>query len=218
MTTITAIQDQSLQVAARMQRIPVPSDVPEDTSPVEYEGLPLYGPTADEAKTHSREKHARALGSLYAAMERVAGQVAETLWAPAEAVQSAAEMWAEAALSISSWFSAGFGLLTRRNPVVVRVLQSQVSAEVLSFCQRQRILLHLLYSFALIDKWFPTAHTLNAQVDHDPEIGEEWVTLTITVTGETADILDCYDEYTDRWVAAAPSSEVDRIRLCFDVN
>ena len=94
---------------------------------------------------------------------------------------------------------------------------SEAPEEVLVFCQRHGLLSYLLRAVQLIEESFDIAGPLRLEMVRDPEAAEEWVALRFTVRGETEDVLDRYDAYTDRWVDQVPWPENAMIRLCFDV-
>jgi len=102
-------------------------------------------------------------------------------------------------------------------PARFPLLAMEIGNDVLHFCRRERVLNYLPVALELIDQSFPSARALRVEVEHDPETGDEWLTLNFTVHGETDDILDQHDEYTDRWISAVPWPERDKICLCFDV-
>jgi hypothetical protein len=54
-------------------------------------------------------------------------------------------------------------------------------------------------------------------VEEDPETGERWLLIAITVYGEVGEILEQYERYTEQWIAAVPWPERDKIRLSFNI-
>jgi hypothetical protein len=102
-------------------------------------------------------------------------------------------------------------------PVRCTLWGEEIDADVLDFCSRESLLDYLPLALELVGECFPSARALRVQVEQDPETDDEWLTLNFTVHGETDDILDQHDEYTDRWISAVPWPESDKICLCYEV-
>ncbi|MBI4641576.1 MAG: hypothetical protein HY731_12830 [Candidatus Tectomicrobia bacterium] len=98
-----------------------------------------------------------------------------------------------------------------------RTFQDQLSQDVLHFCLRQGILQHLLVALDLVEKYFSSIRELHLHYEHDPEIGEEWLVIEVTVQGEVEEVLDNYDTYTDCWVSSVPWADRHKIRLSYNI-
>lgn len=53
--------------------------------------------------------------------------------------------------------------------------------------------------------------------EEDPETGERWLLIAVTVFGEVGEILEQYERYTEQWVDAVSWPERDKIRLSFNI-
>jgi hypothetical protein len=101
-----------------------------------------------------------------------------------------------------------------------KVLQTTVpgmSEEVLRFCGKEGVLQYLADAVRIIRQSFEQIESLKAEVEEDPETGEKWLLISITVRGEVEAILEQYDRYTESWVFAVPWPECHKIRLSFDI-
>ncbi len=121
------------------------------------------------------------------------------------------------ALSLSGWAATFAEVPPTPIPVRLSALQADVNPDILDFCRRKGVLRHLRYAIRLIEECFPGARQLRLEVEQDPETDDEWLSLNFTVAGDITDVLDRYDEYTDRWVRAVPWPESDKICLCYHI-
>jgi hypothetical protein len=69
----------------------------------------------------------------------------------------------------------------------------------------------------LIERCFPATQLIRGQMASDPEVGDEWLELQLTLEGEVKDLVDAWNEYTKEWVAAVPFPNYLLIRPSFDV-
>lgn len=76
---------------------------------------------------------------------------------------------------------------------------------------------YLIKAISLAQKHFPMIMTLDVQSEQDPETGEEWTVLEITVEGDIEQILNCYDNYTDDWVTSVPWPFCEKVKLSFNI-
>jgi hypothetical protein len=95
--------------------------------------------------------------------------------------------------------------------------KSRLSHDALAFCLRQRLLRPLLIAIDLIKQYFPKVQDLHLQLDQDPETGDEWLVLDITVQGEVDDVLESYEAYTSQWVSSVPWPQRDKLRLSYNI-
>jgi hypothetical protein len=91
------------------------------------------------------------------------------------------------------------------------------SADLLDFCSQQGTLPHLSVALDLIEACFSSIQNLCLQPEQDPETGEEWLVLDITIQGDEEQILDAYSRYTDRWISTVPWPERNKIRLAYNI-
>ena len=54
-------------------------------------------------------------------------------------------------------------------------------------------------------------------LETDPETGEQWVEIAVSVAAEPPEALDAYHRYTQRWLASAAAPAVPLVRLAFDL-
>jgi hypothetical protein len=54
-------------------------------------------------------------------------------------------------------------------------------------------------------------------LEQDPETGEEWLVLDVTLQEDVDAVLAHCDVYTDRWITQTPWPERDKIRLVYNV-
>lgn len=93
----------------------------------------------------------------------------------------------------------------------------ELAPEVLSFGQQHVLLRYLQTACTLIESCFSSVENLSVEVEHDPDGGEQWLVLSITIQGETEDILDQYQSYTHQWVSHVLWPERNKIRLSYDI-
>ena len=97
-------------------------------------------------------------------------------------------------------------------------LQETVAPDVLAFCTREGILDHLRTALDLIQECFPDAQGMRSEMVWDPDSGEEWAALTVTVSGPEADIAERDHRFVDRWIAAVPWPARDMIVTTLDIR
>jgi hypothetical protein len=81
----------------------------------------------------------------------------------------------------------------------------------------EELLRYLPVAIDLIGRCFSSIQDLHLQLEQDPEVGEEWLVLDVTIQGEVEEVLNEYDNYTDHWVSSVPWPERDKIRLSYNV-
>lgn len=89
--------------------------------------------------------------------------------------------------------------------------------EVRPFCLKEGILNYVPVATDIIEKSFQQIDKIGMAVEEDPETGERWLLIAITVYGEVGEILEQYDRYTEQWVDAVPWPGRDKIRLSFNI-
>lgn len=97
-------------------------------------------------------------------------------------------------------------------------LKTQLSPDTLDFCIKHEILQYLPIAIDLIKRHLPLEQpNWGLEREQDPETGEEWFTINVTLKGKTGEILDKYDNYTKDWVSSVPWPERDKICLIYSV-
>jgi len=89
--------------------------------------------------------------------------------------------------------------------------------EVRPFCMKEGILNYVPVATDIIEQSFQQIDKIGMAVEEDPETGEGWLLIAITVYGEVGEILEQYERYTEKWVDAVPWPERDKIRLSFNI-
>jgi hypothetical protein len=94
---------------------------------------------------------------------------------------------------------------------------ADLSPEILHFSFQQGILAYLQRALDLIAQCFSAIQEVQVQSEQDPDTGEDWLVLDITVHNEINEVLTQYDTYTSRWIAAVPWPERSKIRLSYNI-
>ena len=98
-----------------------------------------------------------------------------------------------------------------------KISKIDLSLDMVRFCLRNGIWQYLTVAIGLIEECFPSIRQLRLQTEEDPETGDEWLVLDITIEGEVDEVLDNYDNYTDRFVSSVPWPKRDKIRLSYNM-
>lgn len=69
----------------------------------------------------------------------------------------------------------------------------------------------------IIYQSFPLLQKLHLLQEQDPETDEKYLLIDILVAGEIDDILNSYDVYIKKFVAAVPASARKNIRLSYNI-
>ena len=93
----------------------------------------------------------------------------------------------------------------------------QLPSEALYFCYRQKILKFVPSAINLLQTTFSNLTQQNIQPGKDPETGEEWLELNVTLQGQVNEVLDQYDKYNDLLVTSVPWPERNKIRLTYNI-
>ena len=122
----------------------------------------------------------------------------------AEALQSgsAGEMTAEVSLTPEQLCALGL---------------SEVAPDALSYCLQHGLQHYLLLGIDLIHQCFARVDACHLRLEQEPETGEEWLVLDVTLQEGVEEALANCDAYTDRWVSQVPWPERERLRLGYNV-
>src|SRR5260221_9128400 len=71
---------------------------------------------------------------------------------------------------------------------------------------------------ALVRSCFLNVQGRQATFESDPETGEQWIELRLTMKGTPAEVADAFDCYVSKWVAAVPLPHHKMIRAFFRVG
>jgi hypothetical protein len=89
--------------------------------------------------------------------------------------------------------------------------------DALEYYLRQGLRQDLLTAIELMRQCFVKVHAYRLRLEQDPETGEEWLVLDVTLQEDVDAVLAHCDIYTDRWIAQTPWPERDKIRLVYNV-
>jgi hypothetical protein len=95
--------------------------------------------------------------------------------------------------------------------------QTEISPDLVHFCRQHDILTRLPVALALVEQCFSSIQGLELVSEEDPETGEVWLVIDVTVHNEINEVLAQYDTYTDQWVAAVPWPDRSKIRLAYNI-
>jgi hypothetical protein len=95
---------------------------------------------------------------------------------------------------------------------------SDVAPEALEYCLRQGLWQYLLVALDLVREYFASVQACQLRLEQDPETGEAWLVLEVTLQKDVDTLLADYDVYTDRWVAQVPWPACDQIQLVYNVG
>ena len=86
------------------------------------------------------------------------------------------------------------------------------------FCRREGLEDPLEQALRLAERYFPALSSAQIDLIHDPESGEEWLSVHLGVLQGLSqdDFLDRWDAYSDAWVDTVPDAAEGRIRVSFD--
>ena len=82
---------------------------------------------------------------------------------------------------------------------------------------RSDVLPYVSIALMLLQRYFPLKKEVRLKLEEDHESGEVWLALDATIEGEIDNIIACYYNYTDEWVASVPWPYRHKIRLSFNV-
>ena len=108
--------------------------------------------------------------------------------------------------------------VVKRQEEVSRQPIPEVPPEVVQFCIQERISKYVPVSVDIIERSFRNVVQTKMRVEEDPDTGEKWLMIAISVHGTVEDVLQDYDRYTESWVSAVPWPECHKIRLSFDIR
>ena len=92
-------------------------------------------------------------------------------------------------------------------------VKPDLAEDVLPYCRHNGLSDLLDQAVALAKSFFPSMTRLQNHVRFDPDSDDDWVILKATVRGQTAAVLDAYEQYAARWAGLAPPDKRFRVRL-----
>ena len=92
-------------------------------------------------------------------------------------------------------------------------LLAELTPEVQAFCKREGIAAYLQLAVQLVREHYPEAREMYAEIVYDPDSDEEWIALHVEVPVDVDEMLARDEPFLDRWIAAAPWPERDKIAI-----
>jgi hypothetical protein len=86
----------------------------------------------------------------------------------------------------------------------VAAITGGLPPEVRTFCDKHGIVDYLEQGVAQAYRTFSAIEHLEAEIERDPETGEEWVVLRIAVRASEEEVAEARKRYSAEWVASVP--------------
>ena len=99
-----------------------------------------------------------------------------------------------------------------------RVLDDLLTPEVRDFCAQQGILKYVPTAIDLAKQHFSSIQDIYLRLEDDPEAGEEWLMIDVTVHGEVDEVVKSHNDYIADWVSLVPWPERDKVRLSYNIQ
>jgi len=87
--------------------------------------------------------------------------------------------------------------------------------EVDEFFESRGLVPYLNTVYSLVGQSFDVLGSVQLAKEEDAETREQWIEIGVTVRGETAQVLDAYDRFTDRWLNSVPDFVRESFRLAY---
>lgn len=100
---------------------------------------------------------------------------------------------------------------------VLPPIQPEVSLEVRRFCAKHGIEQYLSSTIELVKSCFEDIRELYLEIEEDPETGEEWLSINVTVAGTIEEVLASYEQYTSRLLSRVPWPQRSKFRLSYNI-
>lgn len=220
MEKTTIARDERNLVIAALQNLPAPANSTENTCPFDYDKERLFSVftsslTSSPSVISNRQVHAVAFTRLYSTLNFMVNKVINVSAASLNIAMP--ELDATPILSFS-------GLVPMRGvalvsvPILYQRQRYEIPPQILIFCGKKGILAHLMTAVRLVENTFSSIKQLSFEIQQDPETEEEWITISVVLTGEIQKILREYSQYTRSLVATVPWPQRDLIRLAYDIQ
>lgn len=90
------------------------------------------------------------------------------------------------------------------------------TAEVERFCMQHGLTEHLSAALRLVSECFDLVKEPSVRLQHDPDVGDEWVVIDAAVRGERQEVRTSYHRYLQAFVAAVPAAQREKVRLFYE--
>jgi hypothetical protein len=97
------------------------------------------------------------------------------------------------------------------------LLEHAVPEDVIEFASRRQLLPHLERAIRLAETAFHPVHRMTFEVETDPETGEQWVAVDVTVDTDGEDVLRRDWAYALEWVKTTPPDVRSWVRVLYHV-
>src|SRR5262249_13182205 len=97
------------------------------------------------------------------------------------------------------------------------LLATSVEPPAREFCCQHDLSATLEQAIGLAGECFPSVRTREVLLREDPENDEEWLSLTIVVSGSIEEALRAYECYVQKWVETIPWPKRAMVRLSYRV-
>ena len=110
--------------------------------------------------------------------------------------------------SLQTWYSFPYSQV---------ITLSTLDYPIKEFCKRLGIEGYIQKALNLATSLFPSARGLRLRPEEDPETGDEWLAIDMTVEADVDEFLDAYDEYVESWQEAVPWPASSKIVLSYNI-
>ena len=123
-----------------------------------------------------------------------------------------------------AWQSGSTGKMTAEVSLTPEQLcalgLSDVTPDALAYCLQHGLRHYLLLAIDLIHQCLSSVEACHLRLEQDPETGEEWLGLDVTLQEDVEEVLANCDAYTDRWLRRFPGQSARRSSLsitCYEL-
>src|SRR5687767_5459741 len=104
-----------------------------------------------------------------------------------------------------------------KRPPAIHQSRTQVLSPLQDFVRKNDLAEHLATAERLAAEAFRPTTPPRIVLEQDPETAERYVEVGLTLKAGHHAVLDAYNEYTRRWVAAVPPRVVGSIRIAYEL-
>jgi len=205
-------------VTALLQNLPVPSGYFGDTLSQDYEEGRFFRFPPKDVRGQGRNIHAPTFFDLYDLLDTCLKQLSQEKQFDTffeYDIGSTGESHS-IAFALHNWIVSS-SPEENPAPLEVNIQNSPILPNVLQFCHREGVFQYLLIAIELAQKHFPSIYGKQIELEQDPDTGEEWIILDVTIDGEVAKLLKNYDRYTDDWISSVPWPERTKVRFSYNI-
>lgn len=97
------------------------------------------------------------------------------------------------------------------------LLEHAVPEDVREFASQRQLLPHLERAIRLAEIAFHPVHRMTFEVETDPETGEQWIAVDVTVDTDGDDVLRRDKAYALEWVTTTPTEVRSYVRVLYHI-